>query len=492
MAQDIEADRTKLICGLQLAIDDPKLQSYREQTLQVFTAIESDSQNHYLSLASNDPNKISYARLIEDKFNTKKRIKTTLSRYIRRQLELDHNVITDFVLSTLSEIVRYHVQGKEYLNNQVRVISGSDITDYYANEGSKHSNSCMTGSAGSAFIKIFEMNPEQVALAVSEKHGRGLIWTCDDGTVILDRVYPSGSEQVGLIRNWAESNNYVLRANPDCLEGSDNDILLKNGGSYEVTLKHNKVFPYMDTLCFGYLSEDKIVVSNAINSNTNAILQDQHGGYVSINICTQCKHRDTSQNSARESTTVNGKFYCNSCFRDRYYHCSKCDSFGLKSDSSSFVIGSDVLCKDCYNETILCPICDNRVFRTHKISDELTICTDCFTKHFFRCSCCFKLKHCDDLQFDSELKLYTCLTCEMPTVCFRCGNTLDKSSSQIRGGKGFCSYECTYNHQDFESEGNSQYKCMSCEQIFLTEFHPYKYNNANQRLCPYCAEEKTI
>jgi len=97
-------DRVNLIQCLYKAVS--KMNGEAKGFLQVIKKIRRDEQGHFLSYSQEYPDKISYAGKSEYRLDNTRRSRTTLGRYIRRQLEITEDEISS---KTLHEVTREHL-----------------------------------------------------------------------------------------------------------------------------------------------------------------------------------------------------------------------------------------------------------------------------------------------------------------------------------------------------------------------------------------------
>lgn len=127
------------------------------------------------------------------------------------------------------------------------LVSGKDIITGYR-EGPL---SCMQGKV--AQLQLYTVNPDKVQLLKVYDNGiykgRALVWRCDDGRTLLDRVYPANGVLSKVTKHWAEEQGWVYTLT----DGVNAAISTQNPVS--ITLKHNtnRRTPFLDT--FKYLTD---------------------------------------------------------------------------------------------------------------------------------------------------------------------------------------------------------------------------------------------
>jgi len=243
--------------------------------------IRNDEGGFFLSLSLDDPNKVSYVKKENDKYNDKIRVKTTLQRFVRRQLDVQPLDISDAVLDRFATLTMLFLD--DSLDDKVKIYTGIKIAEFYTGTNIK---SCMTGGCNSYKTSLYEANPDKVGLAIFNNEVRALIWRCDDGNVVLDRAYPSGHWGISFIRAWAKKKGFLIRNNADSVsDGKTNGI--SDGKNHIVTLKHEGIFPYMDTFKYGIFIGDRIMLSNNQNFGS-VVLTNTDGLYYNREVCCAC------------------------------------------------------------------------------------------------------------------------------------------------------------------------------------------------------------
>jgi hypothetical protein len=160
----------------------------------------------------------------------------------------------------------YHLKSADL--DDLKLVSGEKIRWAYHCENYDEGatmGSCMRHGYTQKYLSIYTENPNQVKCLVlfnpenGKVRGRALIWTCDDGSKFMDRVYVINEKYRVEFNQFAEENNIITTHPLD-------DVTLDNGGEYEY-------YPYMDT--FQYYTPDTGVLSDDDGELT---LQDTNGG----------------------------------------------------------------------------------------------------------------------------------------------------------------------------------------------------------------------
>jgi hypothetical protein len=127
------------------------------------------------------------------------------------------------------------------------IVTGEDIRTYY-NDNNYANNigwaSCMAYSHCYDYLQIYADNPDKISLVVSLDDemvtGRALLWSQDDGTHYLDRIYANDD------RHSQQFRDFVATIHPDTMTRYASSVTLKSFDFGE--------YPYMDT--FRYLNMD--------------------------------------------------------------------------------------------------------------------------------------------------------------------------------------------------------------------------------------------
>ncbi len=165
----------------------------------------------------------------------------------------------------------------EYLSNRMlgynkvfcgdiilKKLKGDDIINAYSQENYYEGigtlgNSCMRHSNKKDFLNLYTQN-ENCEILVSEIDGkvasRALLWTLDDGSKFVDRVYSIYDYMTSVYEDYAIANNYAYSKNRVILAPSE-DGYVKTNKLATITLTNiPELFPYLDT--FSVLYNNKL------------------------------------------------------------------------------------------------------------------------------------------------------------------------------------------------------------------------------------------
>ena len=314
-----------------------------KKIVSYFTTAEKENEFMF-SVVDKDGN-ISYAAKSTAKFNIKQRTIISIRKFVRRNMKITINSIRDYELDFFGKafISRLAFYFAENFDKEIKFVSGKDLVKAYA-ESKAHS--CMTGKTRSKKINFYGLNPEKVQLLIYKNTVRALFWTCDDGTKVLDRVYPSGCDASYLLQEWARSKGYIYR--------NESGNLMKNGyiekNSFKITMKHDWVFPYVDTFYFArfILGKKEVIISNNNNycgSSLNVGTIRTTTGWMNASLtCWSCKKEFYSN----DSKIVNGSLFCRTCFNKEFFTCVKCKKVSTIKDKHLANCGHCFICTKCF------------------------------------------------------------------------------------------------------------------------------------------------
>jgi len=193
----------------------------------------------------------------------------------RREKLLKLNKLMNYLGADLSNVKAYDIEDiinhlKKGNVENLKVVKGDDILKAYHCENydeGETMGSCMRYDYAQAYLEIYTDNPNQVQCLVlfnpdnNKVRGRALIWTLDDGTKFMDRVYTINKQYEVEFNNYAQQNNLETGTPSD-------DVTLDKDGEYDN-------YPYMDT--FEYYDTDSGVLSQ-YDGGGYLHLQDTRGG----------------------------------------------------------------------------------------------------------------------------------------------------------------------------------------------------------------------
>jgi hypothetical protein len=435
----------------------------------IISFIENDKLNHSVALSEKVAGAITYAKQPDDIFDPKHVIRTTLPRYIRRQMGVDSFTLSDALLDQINKAFIYEVSTTSLLSNYIQIIKGDDIKYYYTNIAS---HSCMTG-AKSMYIDVYAENPDKVSLLTTKDYSRALLWNCDDGVVVLDRIYPAGSKSVDMIRKWAMEQGHVLRVVPDKVVKTFNNVQLSDDKQHFVMLKKTAYFPYTDTFCYGTnVDSSKMLLTN-YHENCRFVLHSPYGVYMNICQCDICKSKFIESNLNYH----NNKQYCEVCFANSFFNCCRCSCIYNRDDG--YLLNGSLFCEKCYKKYgVMCSHCEKMGLNSgRKIKSKKIICSSCASNYFECCDACglFELKT-DIINCHG----FYCKTCYDSTFakCSNCETIYKKGYQVMFNDKPYCK-DCSH----------KIIKCFICNDYYFTGNTVFIKDNIKVNVCSPCKEK---
>jgi hypothetical protein len=181
---------------------------------------------------------------------------------------------------------------KAETEREFKLVSGTDIANYYHEDNYYNMNGSLGGSCmsdeGKKMFKIYTKNSEKIKLLVlldkkDRVHGRALVWKLDkypDGGAryFMDRVYTNSDSDDLKFKKFAREKEWMCKYRNNA-HISDNVKFVFNGKLIygEVSLELDGDFskyPFIDTICF--LSKKKDRLSN-IPDKKDWFLHDVEG-----------------------------------------------------------------------------------------------------------------------------------------------------------------------------------------------------------------------
>ena len=346
-------NRLAMLQSLQFSINKMDANNYNKTHLDllnnIYTMIKINKNKQFIALDRNSADfAISYAKDITAPFETKRRVITTLGRYVRRQFQITTETLPDVALDEFSNRANAFLK-LEKDRDAFKILSGTDVRDYYRDNTGM--GSCMEG-ANYFRVEIYALNPDKVSLLTFKNEGRALIWTCDDGLKYMDRIY--GNNKVNtLLELWAKENGYTY-----LYRSSGTNPLLK------VALKYRTYLPSIDTfhnVVWDHANK-QMICYNRSQANPQTILV----GLGNLTVpgvqpvkCVKCNNCVPDEDKYK---TKNGSPICDTC-RKQIKICKGC---GLEdADISSFELCPECekkLTKKCANKA-----CGKRALKTNLI-----------------------------------------------------------------------------------------------------------------------------
>ena len=202
--------------------------------------------------------------------------------------------ISDTMVQTISQ----KLKAIYTFDAEIVVVDGKDIQKYYHHSAYNNTmrteslqNSCMRHSSCEDFFALYVDNPNKVQMAIAKTPdgiiGRALMWTTDNGTKIMDRIY--GNEiTINAIKNYAHQWGYMHKR----VQSYHNDTEFVSpigeavDSTYEITLNNKgNLFPYMDTFKYTMdIESSEIIITNNSDSD-DYVLDSTEGGPGNLTQC---------------------------------------------------------------------------------------------------------------------------------------------------------------------------------------------------------------
>lgn len=370
----------------------------------ILAYVKGNANKHLLSTSKEVDFAVSFDIRCTD--SETKRVRTTLGRYIRRG-DITHLSISD---GGLAEFVTRVHGALATVEDKIKIITGENIPKAY--EGFCGADSCMTGmpaqrgGLGNKMLALYSENPDKVAMVLfqtpsaSGGYARALLWTTDQGEKILDRIYPNGGAHVLSMQQWAAQQGYLYRRESSAPVASP--IRVSDDKIHTVSLKRpsSGVIPYLDTFCWGNISDSVYVLSNDLG--------DYEWDF--------------------RSTTGKPKYAQN--YAARCAHCA-CK---IMASADVYEFDNRPLCRTCAEKVSwACECCLLRIpndepklrMRTH--SARLRVCKNCVEQYSRTCASCGEIH---DLREAGNIRAirdgtWLCRTCS--TTCTDCLEICAKS-----------------------------------------------------------------
>ena len=365
--------RNRLRGGMYYALAKTKFSSpplQKRLKAAIDRIFKANWNNHYLSLSLEDPSAVSYAKRPEivHKYDRVRRTKTRLGRYL---CQLDDVFSVWSGLSEFCDVAITYANPPS--NDWFKVVGGDEVFRVYRDVA----YSCMSDSP---YVELYANNPDKVKMLVYRNIGRALLWTTDDGTKVMDRIYPHSGIHLQHMKNWAKRNGYLTRIN-NCLPSGD--VLFEDQKPHQVTLDVVKYIPYMDSFHYMDEAEQNSRCTFYTHYNDRPIACESESGWPSTGYrCCECGDRveDGDEYSAE------GDYWCSFCYHDNFQECYRCSDVE-RADS---LVGVDLnewcgYCADAY--ATLCDDCGVLTEHTQETVDGTDVCGDC-SGNYSTCSDC--------------------------------------------------------------------------------------------------------
>lgn len=241
-----------------------------------------DNPINYISVSSNDDNKISYL--------TKEKIEdidsslywTTSRRYCGKPGVVLHKIFKDIRDCDVETFSNLYKSFSKKIDFTFKIVDGNDIAKYYHYDKYQEPDcgslgiSCMKHNSCQDFLKIYCENPDKIKMLIlfedakSDKIiGRSLLWDLGNYK-IMDRIYTCNDNEYTIhFKNWASKNGYLHKSDQNWYSTLffENENQEKQEIKIEVELKNYNYskYPYLDT--FKFLNMNTGTLKNYIDDN---------------------------------------------------------------------------------------------------------------------------------------------------------------------------------------------------------------------------------
>ena len=366
------------------------------------TIFNRNYEKHYLAISSESNARVSYASTIEHKFDSDRRIKTKLGRYITRNFEEEVNNINERALDMLVE--KFLALAADNVDAFFFIVTGQDIVDKYSERWGD--TSCMTGD-DACYTQLYANTPECSMLCFQEgsKKGRALLWETDNG-LFLDRIYPNSGPHVEKYEIYCARHGINMRHhnycpntapdNADALEWPTVETRNKQSVSIKIKMPGEYV-PYMDTVHWGEwinkATREAIVYSDpnehggtpdfAFNSTEGELTEWQ---YKECHECNETKFAGHTFSIAPIWGGETTHHICQRCARGQYIDCHLCSAMIPNAESLyTLKVNGDKaeICPSCASKWAhCCSDCGSCVAYNLQVPHLPTknFCKDCYHK----------------------------------------------------------------------------------------------------------------
>jgi len=228
---------------------------------------------------------------------------------------------------------------------------------------------------------------------------------------------------------------------------SDGTVDLSDNSTRHITLKHNNVFPYMDTFCYGEFDEEDpniVVVSNSEEAG-NLKFHETDGGYTGgSGECSECGREISDTHTAH---IVDDETFCERCYNNRFVRCHACnDQLDTQNDDYQSD-ENDIYCTDCFYKYFFnCQDCGEAT----PIEDAVLVCSDsrCSDKEHY-CEYCAKKEtdKCEECKRNFKLgDLYEIYNYQAQHLYNMCQPDSDEFAHKCNECSNYFNYELKSNY----------------------------------------------
>lgn len=332
-SSDIFSNRIRLLHHIKGAKKRLVLSTHQESIVDnIFNLISKDEKSEFISLEDN--NNISFAKKKEDIFNKNNRKTISFNSFIMDRM----NISVANPHELLDKIIRDVYLDDAFSN--VLILNNFDIEKLFSKLGTSK-------LIEKSKLDFYVINSNKVSIVITTAFVRAILWTCDDGTKILDKIYPRDKKDILL--DWAQKNKIIAA-----------DISGIDIKPYKITMKYTygpSKIPYQDTFKYGEiqnleLNKCNTIILSADSDFGNVLLDSNVGALNRPGICDICKI-----NSEKTIiTSIFNKKYCPACLKVRFRKCNHCNDYNYinensfiepLTDNKDFIINGGFICSTC-------------------------------------------------------------------------------------------------------------------------------------------------
>lgn len=374
--------------------------------------------------ALTDPRKISFAAEMAEADNDRRRRFCSIKKFCQIATRYGSR-FTEEEAETLGHLIGNHFPDSNTYTFDV--VRGEDAVRAYRDSDPAW-QSCMARSNG---VRWYARNPDKVGVVKIMRGknlymGRALIWTCDGGETVVDRVYPSNNgPHTAALHRWCEEHGYDYKTR-QCM---DDGLLKSKRLNYHITMQNTAGndwereehgYPYLDTMKY---AEESPRYCDTIT------LTPSHG--------------DVRFDSTGGSWSGTGSRRPHAATAPPTVACLAC-SLRVFEEAVYYNIAGEPFCEDCYHEHYV---------EIQRMGPYGRMWEEARREDAFRCAHCLGWFNREDGEsIDGSTYCPTCLA-RIAQNCSRCGALkLLAALNQLKGYQGAycddCAHPCPHCHRD--------------------------------------------
>lgn len=366
-----------------------------------------DDYERFPAYSADDPSsRISYAPKSDYLYDSNRRVKTTLGRFLRKFYGIEITPEIELGIQAVFGQLAYDPARFEIVD---------DVKQAYTDCAMNGVTSCMVtepddepGEGRDCLDFYTDRCAARVVVYYDPKaeydnypSARALLFATSDGGLYLDRIYPNSGAHIPHYRKWVveyndkakQENKPEIYMRPNHSAGiPDNDDTTRHT-TIDVEAQAGDELPYIDT--FPYLSRDGRTLStryseycvccqstgspelkrcdhcDGVTLKTIEIDGESCCGYCAskVNHCYRCGCRTFA-----DMTEIDGHPHCDDCAAE-FPACERCDTVCHESDTHQ--VDGATVCYRCYRNAHVCQDCDCRTFETRRHDGDI-VCQGCY------------------------------------------------------------------------------------------------------------------